>query len=122
MLEAKKSIPAVATASLVLGGGCGDDGASVGSIVRDGCRGLERCDPAYFAEEFTSQADCRRYYEEVLDGYVEYYSTEYGPDCVDALLEYYACHAEEYARTCSYDAAYSRCESLYGVAEVRCGF
>jgi hypothetical protein len=108
MFEAKKSIPAVATASLVLGGGC-DDGPSVGSVASDTCRGLLRCDPDYFAELFVSRAECQDYYEEYFQYYVDYYFAEFGPACADAALEYDACYFSTYDNTCSADTALERC-------------
>lgn len=122
-MGAKKSIPAVAAASLVLGGGCGDDGASLGSVAHDICRGLDRCDPEYFAEQFTSLSDCRQYYEAELDEdpFGSLSEAGYGEECLDALLEFYVCYAEAYPISCSWESAASGCEALYSDFLVRCG-
>jgi hypothetical protein len=117
VFKAKKSIPAVAGASLLLGGGC-DDGPSVSSIAADLCRGIERCDPDYFSDAFnSSQAECQDYYADAYETESRAWE-EYGEDCHDALLEYVACYAEAYGSTCGTGEA--ECEALYAEADELC--
>lgn len=121
MLVPKRKIPSVATASLVLGGtaassGCGDDGASTGSVANKACKAFKKCDPEYFSEYYDSLAQCRADLKEYLDYYADYYAEEYGPQCAKALLQYYECIVDEYLRSCAeyaYEECYAEYENLY---------
>jgi len=96
------SIPKVAVTSLVLGGACasshvagGGSGTggtpSIRQIAHDFCEFQQRCEPDYFIEYYSSISNCTNTFNDLLQTYLDYYRTEYGADCADAMLDYYVC-------------------------------
>lgn len=113
-------IPKLATVSLVLGAGCGDDkedpidvsDGRIETLARATCEKMFECDPDGSKEEFDSVAECAASYEAYWSEYV----STYGKECTDAYLDAYECLSEA---TCGDNDA---CEELMDKAEELCDF
>jgi hypothetical protein len=86
-------IPTVAGATLVLGGGCGDD-ASVEGIAARWCAFLRQCEPEEFASYYDSLSDCEIAYGFAFAYYEREYTRAYGPECGAAFLALYDCYLD----------------------------
>ena len=86
-----KKIPAVAIASLVLGGSCTDI-ATTGAVARQMCRNFDRC-PEYYYRHFDSLDECIAEVQPELEEDLARLADRAGDSCADAYLEYAACFA-----------------------------
>src|SRR5690349_20342281 len=91
-------IPRLATVSLILGAGCGDEkddaidvsNGRMEKLARSTCEKAFECAPESSKEDFGSVANCASSYEAYWSEYVK----TYGQECMDAYLDYYACISE----------------------------
>jgi hypothetical protein len=107
MADRRRSIPRVATASLVLGGmsSCGRQDATLAKAARAQCRALFECDRLYFESYYSSLDDCQAEVEDYYEPMVATLSDV----CADALFEYVVCASNVFARTCDSDRPEIEC-------------
>jgi hypothetical protein len=117
MMLSKRTIPRVASASLVLGGGCGGDGggSSVGDVTAAVCDSLVGCGVYDSAEACLDERGAE------IEANVESYDELGGAACGDALLDYYDCLGAEFAEpVCDFDTAFDACAGTVDQVGVVC--
>lgn len=131
-MECNLKIPRVATAVLVLGGACGEDepspldadgtdasSARKEAVAKAVCEHTFECDDRARSTDLAScTASIRAYFD-------EYVTADATDDCVDALLDYYACYASlsceetdddasDSGRDCAFETRFDeRCEGQF---------
>jgi len=117
----KRSIPRIASAGLLLGGGCSSSsgGANPNDVAFEFCQTLNVCGyveaaggVAYY-EDYASDAECRSVVSNDDAANANGLDAAYGLACGDAFLDFYECYWDVYADYCDPIDAGSVCGALY---------
>lgn len=123
MSLSKRSIPRVAAAGLLLGGGAcdsSDDRPAPTDAAYEFCEALAVCGTVYAFDgstintaEYASLSDCRAKLSDQFAAATSDYTASHGISCGDAFLDFYDCYWDEYDDRCDPDDAMASCLGLY---------
>lgn len=118
----KRSIPRIASAGLLLGGGCSSSSghATPNDVAFEFCQSLDLCGNVYtsadarlvYAYDYASTSQCRSASSNYYANFASHYDSLFGVNCGDAYLDYYACFWDVYADTCYPDTAIRVCQDF----------